>query len=215
VPGDLDPREAALFGCAVMTGVGAVLNTAGVPEGSSVAVFGLGGVGLSAVMGAHVAGAAEILAVDIRPDKLSTAAELGATDVINGAEQDAVAAIRERTGGGAAYVIEASGIEAVCQQAYDATRRGGETIYAGLPDPSKRLSIPPVQLVAEERTVRGSYMGSAVPDRDIPRYVELYRAGRLPVDRLLSGELTLETLNEGFDVLDRGAAVRQVLVFDG
>jgi alcohol dehydrogenase len=206
------PEIAALFGCAVMTGMGAVVNTARVPPGASVAVFGMGGVGLAAVLGAVASGAYPIVAVDTLAEKLDLAIALGATHGVL-AGPDAVAAIKAVTQGGAAFVIESVGSEIVLAQAYAATRRGGSTIATGLPHPSKAFSVPAVSLVAEERTVRGSYMGSAVPLRDVPRFVALYQAGRLPVDRLLTHRLTLDEVNEGFDRLAEGLAVRQVIVF--
>ena len=204
---------AALFGCAVLTGVGAVLNSARVRPGESVAIFGLGGVGLAALLGAVLAGAATIVVVDPIEAKRDLAGELGATAAVD-AREDAVAAVRAATGGGADHAIETVGSEVVLAQAYDATHRGGTTVTVGLPHPARMLTIPAVSLVAEERTLRGSYLGSCVPDRDVPRFVALHRAGRLPVERLLSHRLTLEDLNAGFDRLARGEAVRQVVVFD-
>lgn len=209
----LPPQIAALFGCAVMTGVGAVINTAQVRAGESVAIFGLGGVGLAALLGAVAAGATPVVAIDVVPEKLALARSLGATHTVL-AGADAVAAVREATGGGVHHAIETVGHEQVLVQAYQATRRGGTTITVGLPHPQKMFSIPAVSLVAEERTVKGSYMGSAVPSRDLPRYVALYQAGRLPVDRLLTHTLTLDEINVGFDRLVRGEAVRQVILFD-
>jgi alcohol dehydrogenase len=208
---DLPPEIAALFGCAVMTGTGAVFNTARVPPGASVAVFGLGGVGLAAVLGAAAAGAAQIVAVDTLADKLDLALSLGATHAVL-AGDTAVAEIREITRGGAEFVFESVGSEAVLAQAYAATRRGGTTVATGLPHPSRMFSVPAVSLVADERVVRGSYMGSAVPLRDLPRFVALYQAGKLPVDRLLTHRLRLDEINEGFDRLAEGRAVRQVIV---
>jgi alcohol dehydrogenase len=212
VDDDLPFEIAALFGCAVLTGVGAAMNSAHVEVGDSVAVFGLGGVGVAALLGARVAGARTLIGVDVVPAKLDLARELGATDVVLAGE-DAVAAVRELTGGGADKAIETVGSERVLAQAYAATRRGGTTVTVGLPHPERMLSIPAVSLVAEERTLRGSYLGSCVPARDLPRFIELYRAGRLPVDRLLTHRLRLEELNEGFDRLARGEAVRQAVVF--
>ena len=210
----LPPEIAALFGCAVMTGVGAVVNTAKVAPGESVAILGLGGVGLAALVGARAAGANPLVAVDVLPGKLDLARELGATHtVLAGPGVDVAAAIREATGGGVQYAIETVGHEQVLMQAYAATRRGGTTITVGLPHPSKQFSVPAVSLVAEERTVKGSYMGSCVPSRDIPRFVALYRAGLLPVDRLLTHTLKLEDINEAFDRLKSGEAVRQVVLF--
>ncbi len=208
------PEIAALFGCAVMTGVGAVMNTARVEPGASVAVFGLGGVGLSAVLGAQAAGAYPIIAVDILDAKLTLARELGATHTVNAAREDPVAAVKALTQGGAHYALESVGNERVLIQAYEATRRGGTTVTIGLPHPSRQFAVPAVSLVAEERTVKGSYMGSAVPRRDIPRFIALYQAGRLPVDRLLTRTIRLEEINPAFDALARGEAVRQVVRFD-
>jgi alcohol dehydrogenase len=203
---------AALFGCAVMTGVGAVVNTARVPPGVSVAVFGLGGVGLASVLGAVASGAWPIVAVDPAAEKRDLALSLGASHALEAGE-GAVAAIRHITASGADFVFESVGSEIVLAQAYDATRRGGTTVATGLPHPSKQLAIPAVSLVAEERTVKGSYMGSAVPLRDLPRFIALYQAGRLPVDRLLTHRIALDEVNEAFDRLADGAAVRQVIVF--
>jgi Zn-dependent alcohol dehydrogenase len=213
VDADLPAEIAALFGCAVMTGVGAAVNTAGVRPGESVAVFGLGGVGLAALLGAVACGANPVIAVDMLPSKLELAKQLGATHTVV-AGDDTVEQVRHISAGGVAQAIETVGSERVLAQAYAATRRGGTTTTAGLPHPSKMLSIPAVSLVAEERTLKGSYMGSAVPSRDIPRYVALYRAGRLPVDRLLTHRLRLDEINLGFDRLARGEAVRQVILLE-
>ena len=202
---------ASLFGCAVLTGVGAALNAAAIRPADRVAVFGLGGVGLAALLGAVVAGAQTIVAVDVVPDKLDLARELGASHAVPAGE-DVAEEVRALTGGGADKAIETVGSEYVLAQAYAATRRGGTTVTVGLPHPSRMLSIPAVSLVAEERTLRGSYLGSSVPVQDIPRYIELYRDGRLPVDRLLTHRLALDELNEGFDRLASGACVRQALV---
>jgi alcohol dehydrogenase len=209
----IPPEIAALFGCAVLTGVGAVVNTARVQAGRGTAVFGLGGVGLSAVLGAVLVGAQPIVAVDVVPAKLALARELGATAVVDARDADALEQVRAVTGGGAEYAFETVGSAKVLEQAYAATRRGGTTITVGLPHPSQAFSVPAVSLVAEERTVKGSYLGSSVPSRDIPRYVALYQAGRLPVDRLLSATVRLESLNEAFDELAAGASIRQVLLF--
>jgi alcohol dehydrogenase len=203
---------AAVFGCAVLTGAGAVIHSAGVGPGDSVAVFGLGGVGLAAVLGAVVAGAETVVGLDPVAEKLELARSLGATDAI-AAGPDAVARLRELTGGGADHAIETVGSAAVLAEAYAATRRGGTTVTVGLPHPEQKLDIPAVSLVAEERTLRGSYLGSCVPALDLPRFIALHRRGRLPVDRLLSGTLELEQVNEGFDRLAAGAAVRQAIVF--
>jgi alcohol dehydrogenase len=212
IDNDLPLEEAALFGCAVLTGVGAVVNTARVAPGSSVAIAGLGGVGLNALLGARLAGAERIVAVDILDDKLALARQLGATDTFNAAEEGAVEAIRAATGGGVDYAFEMAGSVKAMDLCYRVTRRGGTTVTAGLPHPDHRFEVQHVSLVAEERTVKGSYIGSCVPLRDVPRYIALYRQGRLPVDRLMSARLTLEQINEGFDRLAEGHTVRQIIL---
>lgn len=213
VPSDLPLEEAALFGCAVLTGVGAVVNTARVPPGASVAVIGLGGVGLAALLGAVASGARQIVAVDLSPEKLGLARQLGATDTVEGGAADAAERIRAATNGGVEFAFEMAGSVKAMELAYKATRRGGMTVTAGLPPPNASFPVPQVNLVAEERTIKGSYIGTCVPSRDLPRFIALYRAGKLPVDRLMSGRLRLDEINEGFDRLDRGEAVRQVIVF--
>src|SRR5277367_3369806 len=198
---DLPLELAALFGCAVLTGVGAVVNTAKLEPGQSVAVVGLGGVGLSAVLGAKLAGARQIIAVDLSDDKLAFATRLGATHTVNARSNDAVGDIRRLAGAGV-------------ELAYAATARGGSTVTAGLPHPDKRMTLSPLVLVAEERTLKGSYVGSSAPQRDVPRMIALFRAGRLPVHQLLTHRLKLDDINEGFDRLREGVGVRQVVVFD-
>jgi alcohol dehydrogenase len=210
---ELPLDEAALFGCAVLTGVGAVINTAKVSAGSSVAVIGLGGVGLSSLLGAVTAGARRVVAIDLSDDKLGLARQLGATDTFNSGHPDAVEEIRAATGGGVEFAFEMAGSVRAMDLAYKITRRGGTTVTAGLPPPNHTFALPQVNLVAEERTVKGSYIGTCVPARDIPRYIELYRRGKLPVDRLMSGRLKLDEINHGFDLLRDGKAVRQVVVF--
>lgn len=202
---------AALFGCAVLTGAGAAFHSAEVKPGEKVAVFGLGGVGLAALLAAKAAGASSIVAVDVVPAKRDLALRLGAAHAVEGGP-DAVEAVRELTGGGADKVIDTTGSEHVLAQAYHATRIGGTTVTVGLPHPDRQLVIPALSLVAEERTLRGSYLGSSVPRRDIPRFIELYQAGLLPVQELLSGELRLDEVNAGFDRLASGEAVRQVIL---
>jgi alcohol dehydrogenase len=209
---DLPPDEAALFGCAVMTGVGAVINTARVQAGSSVAVIGLGGVGLAALLGAVAAGARSVVAVDLSDDKLGLARQLGATETFNAGVSDAAEAIRAATNGGVEYAFEMAGSVRAMDLAYKITRRGGTTVTAGLPPPTHTFNIPQVNLVAEERTVKGSYVGTCVPTRDIPRYIALYRRGKLPVNRLMSSHLKLDDINLGFDLLHEGKAVRQIVV---
>ncbi|HEX8664567.1 MAG TPA: zinc-dependent alcohol dehydrogenase family protein [Beijerinckiaceae bacterium] len=208
---DLPLDEAALFGCAVLTGVGAVINTAKVPAGTTVAVVGLGGVGLSSILGAVASGASRVVAVDLSDDKLGLARQLGATDTFNAGSANAVDEIREALKGGVEYAFEMAGSVRALELAYKITRRGGTTVTAGLPNPTHTFALPPVNLVAEERTLKGSYIGTCVPVRDLPRYVDLYRRGKLPVDRLMSKHLRLEEINEGFDLLAQGKVVRQVV----
>lgn len=207
-------EEAALFGCAVLTGVGAVVNTAQMRAGSRTAVIGLGGVGLAALLGARAQGAGMLLAIDLSPAKLALARELGATHALDAADPGVIARARELTGGGVDYAFEMAGSTQAMELAYAITRRGGTTVTAGLPHPQAMFAVPQVGIVAEERTIRGSYLGSADPARDIPRYIGWYRAGSLPVDRLLSHRLALDDINAGFDRLARGEAVRQVVIFD-
>ena len=214
VPSDLPFAEAALFGCAVITGVGAVVNTAAMPRGATAAVVGLGGVGLAAVLAARMLEAREVVAIDLNERKLAVAREFGATATVNAASPDAVDRVREITGGGAGYAFEMAGSARALELAYKATARGGTTVTAGLPHPQQQVSLQHVSLVAEERTLKGSYLGSCVPSRDIPRYIEWYRAGRLPVDRLMSERLRLDGINAGFDRLAAGESIRQVIEID-
>ena len=208
---ELPLDEAALFGCAVLTGVGAVINTAKVPAGTTVAVVGLGGVGLSSILGAVASGASRVVAVDLSDEKLGLARQLGATDTFNAGSPDAANEIREAVKGGVEYAFEMAGSVRALDLAYKITRRGGTTVTAGLPPPAHTLALSPVNLVAEERTLKGSYIGTCVPVRDLPRYVDLYRRGKLPVDRLMSKHLRLDEINEGFDLLAQGKVVRQVV----
>ena len=207
-------EHAALFGCAVLTGVGAVVNTAKVAPGSSVAVVGLGGVGLSSVLGALVSGARQIVAVDISEDKLAFARKLGATHTVNASRPNAVQEIKDLSGGGVDFFFEMAGAVPALELAYAATARGGVTVTAGLPHPDRKLSIQAVSLVAEERTLKGSYIGSCVPRRDLPHYVSLFQSGKMQVDSLLTHKLRLEDINVGFDRLHDGSGVRQVISFD-
>jgi len=203
--------EAALFGCAVMTGVGAVVNTASMPKGATIAVVGLGGVGLAALLAGRMLEAPQIVAIDMNESKLAVARSLGATATVNAAAPDCAEQVRELTKGGVAYAFEMAGSARALELAYRITRRGGTTVSAGLPNPQQQFSLQHVNLVAEERTLKGSYLGSCVPSRDIPRYVEWYRAGRLPVDRLLSERIALADINVAFDRLASGESIRQVV----
>lgn len=204
-------EHAALFGCAVLTGVGAAVNTAQVRPGTSVAVLGLGGVGLNAVLGAKVAGAARIVGIDMLDDKFALAQELGATDTFNAGDGNVVEKVREATEGGVDYAIEVAGSEKALELAYRVTRRGGVTVTAGLAHPDRHISLQQAGIVGEERTLKGSYVGSCVPRRDLPRFLDLFMRGALPVDKVLSRTIQLDEINEAFDRLADGHVVRQVL----
>lgn len=212
VPTHLPYEQAALFGCAVLTGVGAVVNTAKVQPGQRVAVIGLGGVGLNAVLGAQLAGASTVIAIDVHQDKLMLAKSLGATHVLNAASPTLVADVKDATQGGVDFAFEMAGVTAALEAAYRVTRRGGTTVTASLPHPDSRWPMPPTNLVAEERTLKGSYIGSCVAARDVPRFIQLFEQGRLPVTALLSERLTLDQINEGFDRLAAAQTVRQIIV---
>lgn len=204
--------EAALFGCAVLTGVGAVVNTARMTPGTTAAVVGLGGVGMNSILAAVLSGARAVVAVDLFDDKLDLARSLGATHCVNASAPDAIQQVRDATGGGVDFAFEMAGSVQAMELAYRITRRGGTTVTAGLPHPDHRWPLQHVNLTAEERTVKGSYVGSCVPVRDLPRYIALYKEGKLPVDRLMSDHLKLEDINAGFDRLASGRVVRQVVI---
>lgn len=204
---------AALFGCAVLTGAGAVFNTAQLRPGQSAAVIGLGGVGCASLLAARAAGASLVVAVDRVPEKLALAKELGATHLINSSEDGALDRLRELTAGGVDLAFEMAGAVPAMDFAYRAVRRGGSMISAGLPNPAATWAFPAVSLIGEEKTLKGSYMGSSVPIRDIPRYINLYQQGLLPVQRLLGRTMALEDLHDALDALDAGQALRQVVLF--
>ncbi|MDB2422978.1 zinc-binding dehydrogenase [Paracoccaceae bacterium] len=205
-------EHAALFGCGVVTGVGALLNTAGVKPGEHVAVVGLGGVGLSALLAAVAAGAGRIIALDLNPEKLQLARELGADFAINAADSDCVSRVREATLGGSHVAVETAGSAKALETAYQITRRGGTTVTAGMPGPEAKITLSHLSLAAEERCLKGSYMGSCVPKRDIPRYLSMFQDGKLPVDKLLSRIIGFNDLNAAMDRLDDAATVREILM---
>ncbi|MFD2795597.1 zinc-binding dehydrogenase [Promicromonospora vindobonensis] len=205
VDDDVPPDIAALLGCAVLTGGGAVVNAGRPAPGDRVAVVGLGGVGMAALLVAVALGH-EVVGVDAVPAKLELARELGAAAAVGPLE-----AAEQRLR--APVVIEAAGSARAFETAYAITAPGGTTVTVGLPHPDARASISPLSLTAEARTVVGSYLGSAVPSRDIPRYVELWRSGRLPLDRLVSDRITLDDLPAALDRLASGAALRQLVMF--
>ncbi|ADG80519.1 Alcohol dehydrogenase GroES domain protein OS=Tsukamurella paurometabola (strain ATCC 8368 / DSM/ CCUG 35730 / CIP 100753 / JCM 10117 / KCTC 9821 / NBRC 16120 / NCIMB 702349 / NCTC 13040) OX=521096 GN=Tpau_3947 PE=3 SV=1 [Tsukamurella paurometabola] len=207
VDADVPPAVAAVLGCAVLTGGGAVLTVADPAPTDSVMVVGLGGVGMAAVLTARALGVERVVAVDTAEDKLDRARELGATETYTPARlTDAGITAR--------YVIECAGSARAFETAFAATESGGTTITVGLPAPAARAEISPLTVTAEARTIIGSYVGSSVPARDIPRYVDLWRAGRLPVEKLISSTIRLDRINEAMDLLADGRAVRQVILFD-
>ena len=204
--------QAAVFGCAVITGVGAVVNTAAIEPDARVAVIGLGGVGLAALLGARARGAAMVIAVDLSVKKLELARELGASLCLDAADPDCGERIRAATRGGVDYAFEMAGSQQAMELAYRITRRGGTTVSAGLPHPSAVFRVPQVSIVAEERTIKGSYLGGCNPQRDIPRYIEWFQQGKLPIERLVSEEIALDNINAAFDALADAATIRQVLI---
>ena len=205
-------QDAALFGCAVMTGVGAVINTARIRPGDSVAIIGLGGVGLNGIIGAKLGGAETIIAVDIDPSKFIRAKELGATHCFDSRNNDTIEEIRELTKGGVDFAIDLAGVIPAMNTAYELIRYGGTVGTAGLSPINRQFSFNHSDLVAQEKSILGSYMGSCVPVRDVPRFLNLFQQGRLPVDKLIDGKITFDDLNEGFDKLSNGEVVRQILM---
>jgi alcohol dehydrogenase len=210
IPADVPRDIAPLFGCAILTGVGAVYNTAQIRPGQSVAVFGLGGVGLAAVIGAVSANASPLIVVDPVEAKRRRAMELGAMAALT--PEEAIVGIRDLTAGGVEVAIEATGVPAALEAAFRSTRRGGTTIAIGLPHPDRTVTLPAVAFGGGGQSLVGCYMGSAAPQRDIPRFIALWRAGRLPVEALHSATRPLSEINEAFEDLARGDAIRQILL---
>jgi Zn-dependent alcohol dehydrogenase len=206
---------AAMFGCAVVTGVGCVLNAAKVRPGQNVAVIGLGGVGLNAVMAAKLSGASRIIGIDINEAKFPLAHELGCSDTFLATDPEIVEKIKTITEGGVDYTFEISGAKPAMVTANAITRKGGEVVCVGLGATGEMYQYAHAGLVAEEKVFRGSLMGSSVAERDIPLYLKFFMEGRLPVDRLKSGSIGFAELNENLDALDRGAVLRQILLPNG
>ena len=204
--------QAAVFGCAVITGVGAVVNTANIEPEATVAVIGLGGVGLAALLGAKARAAGTLIAVDLSEAKLNLARELGADLAIQATTAGVVEAIKEATQGGVDYAFEMAGSAKAMELAYRITRRGGTTVTAGLPPPTAMFSASQVSIVGEERIIKGSYLGSCNPPIDIPRYIDWYLDGKLAVDRLISRSTSLANINEAFDLLADAVTVRQIVI---
>lgn len=206
---------AAMFGCAVVTGAGAVLNAAKVRPGQNVAVFGLGGVGLNAVMAAKISGASEIIGIDIHDSKFPLARELGCTRTLSALDPNLVETVRDLTQGGVDFAFEISGSKPAMAAANAITRKAGEIICVGLGASNDMYQYAHAALVAEEKAFRGSMMGSGVAERDVPIYLKYFQEGRMPVDRLKSGTMGFGDLNLALDQLDRGEVVRQVLLPHG
>jgi len=205
---DVPDTVAAMFGCAVLTGMGSIFNTAGVGPGQSVAVFGLGAVGLSAVMAARLAGAASVIAIDPNQGKHQLARDAGATAV--GTPEDAGRLIEEATGDGVDVAIEAVGSAGVIASCLEQVTRGGAVVSVGLPHPSAELTVPALQFAGAGKRLLGSYMGDAVPARDIPKYLGYWREGKLPVELLHTDTRPLSEINEGLDALAAGQVVRRL-----
>ena len=205
-------EHAALFGCGVVTGVGSVINTAQAKPGQFIAVVGLGGVGLSAVLAALAIGSGKVLALDLSEEKLAFARELGVHHALNAGDADVQAQISALTGGGVHIAIETAGSNRALQMAYDITRRGGTTVTAGMPGPEAEITLSHLKIAAEERSIKGSYMGSCVAKRDIPRYLNMFQNGSLPVDKLMSRLIGFDDLNAAMDRLADAKTVREVLI---
>ena len=210
---DIALDRAALIGCGVTTGIGAVFNTAKVPPTSTVAVIGCGGVGLNCVQGAALAGAGRIIAVDMNETKLKMAEQFGATDLVNGTNGDAVQQVVELTGGGVEYSFEAIGLKDTTEQAFNMLRRGGTATIIGMIPFGTKIELDGFQFLGEKK-IQGSTMGSNRFRHDMPRYIEMYLQGRLKLDELVSARIPLEEVNEAFDAMRAGEVARSVIVFD-
>jgi Zn-dependent alcohol dehydrogenase len=206
---------AAMFGCAVVTGAGAVFNCAKVRPGDCVAVLGLGGVGLNSVMAARISGASRVIGIDLLDSKFALASDLGCTDTLLATDPDLIQKVKDLTAGGVDFAFEVSAAKAAFKTAFEITRKGGEIIGIGLGSYEDLYNYPHALLVAHEKVIRGSVMGSAVAERDIPRYMQYYLEGRLPVDRLKSGIMGFDDLNANLDALEHGAVLRQILLPHG
>ncbi|RAN78168.1 alcohol dehydrogenase [Bacillus sp. SRB_336] len=213
IPAEIPFAQASVLGCATATGVGAVLNAARVSPGQSVAVVGLGGVGLNLVAGARLAGARTIVGIDLQPAKLDLARRFGATHVINGAATDVAAAVRDITGRGVHHAFEAIGLGATQRQAIEVTRVGGDVHFIGIPQGKPLELNVMVDLLMHQRSLHGIYMGSSTIRRDIPYYAELYLQGRLNLDDLIAQEITLDGINEAYARQETGAIARSIIRF--
>lgn len=204
--------KAALIGCAVTTGLGAVFRTARVAPGESVAVIGCGGIGLSAIQGARIAGANKIIAVDMSESKLELAQQLGATHLIDASKDDAVAAVKSLTGGGVHHSFEAVGMKLTAEQAYQMLRSGGQATVIGMIPVGTMVEIHGPELLMEKK-LTGSNMGSNQFRTDMPRFVDMYLDGRLHLDEMVSKTIGLDDINEGFEDMKAGNVARSVVIF--
>ncbi len=211
---DMPLDKACLVGCSVMTGVGSVINTAKVEAGSSVVVIGCGGIGLNVIQGAALAGARQIIAVDVLENKLAYARDFGATDIIDATSGDTVRRIRDLTDGGADYAFEAIGNSRTILQAYESTCLGGVTTIVGMAPEDDEVTINALSLPRTEKVIMGSWYGSARPWVDLPKMVDLYMTGKLDVDSLVSRTYSLDEINVAYEALSRGEVARSILVFD-
>ena len=212
IPPDVPDTSACLIACAVMTGYGAAVRDAGIAPGASVVVLGAGGVGLNAVQGAAVAGAGEVIAIDVSAAKLAAAAALGATRGIDATAADPVAAVTEQTGDGADAVIVTVGSAAAVDQGLACLRRGGTLVVVGMPASGELARFDPGALAHDGKRIVGSKLGSARPADDVPRIAELYREGRLQLDELVTATYPLEEINAAVAAMRRGEAIRNVIV---
>lgn len=210
---DMPLDRAALIGCGVTTGVGAVIHTAKVEPGSTVAVIGCGGIGLSCINGAAIAGASRIIAVDMVPSKLELARKFGATDVVNGKDGDAVQAVKDLTGGGVHYAFEAIGLKGTAEQAFNMLRNGGAATVIGMIPPGDMVSLHGPDFLFEKK-IQGSFMGSNRFRVDMPRFVDFYLQGKLHLDDMISSHIKLEDVNDAMAQLETGEIARNVIMFD-
>ncbi len=211
---DMPLDRAALIGCAVTTGVGAVTHTAEVPPGSTVAVLGCGGIGLNAIQGASIAGASRIVAIDKLAWKLDLAQRFGATDIVDVSEEDPVETVRALVPGGVDYAFEAIGLKLAAEQGYAMLARGGSVILIGMIPQGESVAFPAEDLIFSEKRVQGSNMGSNRFRTDIPAYIDAYLRGRLNLDDLVSARIRLDQVNDAYEALKRGEVARCVIVFD-
>ena len=211
---DVPLDVAALIGCGVLTGVGAALRTARIEPGSTVAVFGAGGVGLAAIQGSLIAGARQVIAVDVSEAKLGTAKKLGATHLVDASQGDPVMKIRELTNGGVDYSFEAIGLKLTTEQAFDCLGTGGTATLIGMVPLGQKVELDARHLLFGERKIQGSIMGSNRFRVDMPQYIEFYRQGRLKLDEMITTRMALEDVNEAFRAMKAGEVARQVIMFN-